>query len=497
MTLKKLLDSLESYTMVSGNEDQEFRNFHYDSRKISSGDAFLALTGTKSDGHRYIPDVLKAGARVIFAEKEPTDEVKALLESSGAAYITTPDNRKALSLLSAAYFDHPAKSLKTIAVTGTKGKTTSTYMIKAILENAGIKTGLIGTIETLTGSESIPSANTTPESYKVQEYFRKMVDNGMQAVVMEVSSQALKLSRVYGIDFDIGVFTNLSPDHIGPLEHASFEEYAHCKGMLFRQCRVGIVNADDENLPLILDGHTCDIETFGFSEKCDIRAQDARLYNEDGKLGVRFNVSGLINMKADVDIPGKFTVYNSLTAISVCRHFTSDPDLIEKALIGIRVKGRVELMNVSPKFTLMIDYAHNAMSLESLLTTLREYSPERLVCLFGCGGNRSRDRRFEMGEISSKLADLTIVTSDNPRFEKPEDIIADIITGVKKADGKYVTIPDRKEAIRYAIENAREGDVIVLAGKGHEDYQEINGVKHHMDERELVMDVIKDGNFIK
>ena len=365
------------------------------------------------------------------------------------------------------------------------------------MEESGIKTGLIGTIESIIGDEVIPSANTTPESYVVQQYFRKMVDAGCKCVVMEVSSQALMLNRVGGFIFDYGIFTNLEPDHIGPNEHKDLDDYIHCKSLLFRQCKQGIFNADDSHLEKILEGHTCKVETYGFSENADIKASDVHLMDKGGTLGVAYHMSGLMDMDVEIDIPGKFSVYNSMTAISICRHFGVNKEVILDSLSKVRVKGRVEIIPVSPKFTIMIDYAHNAMSLNSLLTTLKEYSPKRLVCLFGCGGNRSRERRFEMGEVSSKLADFTIVTSDNPRNEEPQAIIDDIVTGVKKADGKFITIIDRADAIRYAIENAKEGDVIVLAGKGHEDYQEIKGKKYHMDERELVADVVKDGNFIR
>lgn len=316
-----------------------------------------------------------------------------------------------------------------------------------------------------------------------------MVDAGIECVVMEVSSQGLKLHRVGGFVFDYGIFTNLEPDHIGPNEHKDFDEYLHCKGMLFKQCKTGIVNMDDEHTERVLEGHTCQVESFGFSEKADLRAENVELIHRPGFLGVSYNMSGLLNMPVEIDVPGKFSVYNSLAAISICRHFGVKEDAIQSALEGIRVKGRVELLPVSKRFTLMIDYAHNAMSLESLLTTLKAYHPKRLVCLFGCGGNRSKLRRYEMGEVSSKLADLTVITSDNPRDEEPQAIMDDILTGVKKADGKYVMIADRKEAIRYCMLHAQEGDVIVLAGKGHEDYQEIKGKKHHMDERELVAQV--------
>jgi UDP-N-acetylmuramoyl-L-alanyl-D-glutamate--2,6-diaminopimelate ligase len=391
--------------------------------------------------------------------------------------------------MSAAFFGYPAKELKTIGITGTKGKTTTSYMVKSILEKTGFKTGLIGTIETIIGDKHIPAVNTTPESYIVQKTFREMVEAGIECVVMEVSSQGLMLHRVGGFTFDYGIFTNLEPDHIGPNEHKDFDEYMHCKGMLFKQCKVGIVNIDDEHVEGVLEGHTCELESFGFSEKADLRASNVELLNQPGFLGVSYEISGKMNMKVAIDVPGNFSVYNSLAAISICRHFGVKDEAIIEALKGIRVKGRVELLSVSDHYTMMIDYAHNAMSLESLLTTLRQYNPKRLVCMFGCGGNRSKLRRFEMGEVSSKLADLTVITSDNPRNEEPQAIMDDILTGVKKADGEYVMIADRKEAIRYCMVNAKEGDVIVLAGKGHEDYQEIQGKKYHMDERELVAEI--------
>ena len=365
-------------------------------------------------------------------------------------------------------------------------------MVKSILENAGYKTGLIGTIEAITGDEKIPSANTTPESYKVQEYFRKMLDAGCECAVMEVSSQGLMMHRVDGFTFDIGIFTNIEPDHIGPNEHASFEEYMACKAMLFQRCKLGIVNGDDAHVETILKDHTCEVERYGFSEDADIRATNVKLVNRPGYLGVSYDVAGLVNGPIEIDVPGRFSVYNSLTAIAICHHFNVTLEDMQKALKVAKVKGRIEMIPVSDDFTLMIDYAHNAMSLESLLTTLKEYNPTRLVCLFGCGGNRSKLRRYEMGEVSGKLADLTIITSDNPRFEEPQDIIDDIKIGIGKTSGEYVEIINRKDAIKYAIEHSRKGDVIVLAGKGHEDYQEIKGKKYPMDERVLIAEVLKE-----
>lgn len=484
MQLCKLLEKLE-YTILSGSLDKEITTLIYDSRKVEKDSVFVCISGTVRDAHDFIPEVIQKGASVLIVEKdvEPVD---------GVTYIKVENSRKALAYLSAAYFDYPATKLKTIGITGTKGKTTTTYLVKSILESAGIKTGLIGTIESIIGDKHIPSVNTTPESYVVQQRFHEMVEAGLDAVVMEVSSQALMLHRVAGFTFDIGVFTNLEPDHIGTNEHKDFDDYMNCKSLLFQQCKLGIFNGDSEHLEGIMKGHTCQVETFGYGENNDIRATGVELMKQHGTLGVKYQVSGLMNYEVKVNVPGSFSVYNSLTAIAICHHFGVKEEIIKEALQHVSVKGRIEMVPVSKRYTLMIDYAHNAMSLESLLTTLKEYEPTRLVCLFGCGGNRAKSRRFEMGEVSSKLADLTVITSDNPRDEEPMDIIQDILTGVKKADGAYVCIPDRKEAIRYCMEHAQEGDLIVLAGKGHEDYQEIKGVKYHMDERELIADIIKE-----
>ncbi len=484
MILRKLLERTE-YRCLRGAVDREVTQLVYDSRKAAADCVFVCIRGAVVDGHSFAAQVCAAGAAALVVE-EPVDVPEHV------TLIQVADTRLALAELSAAYFDYPAEKLRTIGITGTKGKTTTTYMIKSILEHAGHRVGLIGTIETIIGETHIPAVNTTPESYVIQESFRRMVDEGLDAVVMEVSSQGLKMHRVGGFVFDIGIFTNLEPDHIGPNEHASFEEYMECKGMLFRQCRLGIVNADDAHTEELLRGHTCEVESYGLSAQADLRAEDMELLRGKGYLGVKYNVRGLVDCPVEIHVPGRFSVYNSLTAIAVCRHFHVTTDNIRSALRAAKVKGRIEIVKVSDDFTLMIDYAHNAMSLESLLSTLKEYEPKRLVCLFGCGGNRSKLRRYEMGEVSGKMADLTIITSDNPRNEEPQAIIDDIKVGIAKTDGAFVEIADRKEAIRYAIAHAKAGDCIVLAGKGHEDYQEICGVKHHMDERELIAEVVAE-----
>lgn len=482
--LNQLLERLE-YQVAQGSDEIEVTTLINDSRKVEKGSVFVCISGAVSDGHKYIPDVAEKGAAAVVVERD----VEA---PENMTVIRVEDTRYALALMSAAYFGYPAEKLKVIGITGTKGKTTTTYMIKSILDSVGYKVGLIGTIEAIIGEKRIPAANTTPESYTIQQYFAQMVEEGCECVVMEVSSQGLMLNRTAGIPFEIGIFTNLGHDHIGPNEHKDFDDYKRCKGLLFKQCKVGIANVDDKYFRDVFQGATCRTETFGFSEEADLRAENVQLVSRPGYLGVAYHVSGVMDFDVEIDIPGTFSVYNSLTAISVCRHFNVPVEKIKEALRKAKVKGRIEMVRVSDEFTLMIDYAHNAMSLESLLTTLKEYHPKRLVCLFGCGGNRSKDRRYEMGEVSGRLADLTIITSDNPRFEEPQAIIDDIKTGIGRTNGKYVEICDRKEAIRYAIEHGEPGDVIVLAGKGHEDYQEIRGVKYPMDERVLIAEVLEE-----
>ncbi len=487
--LKDLLKDLEVSVVQGVVPDQEISAVVYDSRKVTKGCLFVCIEGANFDGHTAAAQAASQGAAALVVCKE----VK-VPEGADVCILRVADTRYALASLSAAWFGHPAQKLKTIGITGTKGKTTSTYLVKSILENAGLKVGLIGTIETIIGDTHIHAENTTPESWLLQSYLARMVEEGCDAVVMEVSSQALKLHRSQGFVFDFGIFTNMEPDHIGPNEHDSFEEYMQCKGLLFRQCRVGIVNRDDSHWETVLSGHTCTLETYGCDGPADLRAADLRLVNENGRLGVAFRVEGLMEMEAQIAMPGRFSVYNALTAIAICRHFGVSCEDIRRALAGAKVRGRIEPVKVSDEFTLLIDYAHNAMALESLLTTLKEYEHGRLVCVFGCGGNRSKLRRLEMGEVSGRLADLTVITSDNPRFEEPQAIIDDIITGIRKTDGKYVEICDRKEAIAWAIEHAQAGDIIVLAGKGHEDYQEICGVKHPMDERVLIAEIMEEGN---
>ena len=408
--LSELTDRLQP-DLLCGTMEKEISAVVYDSRKITEGCLFIAIRGANFDGHSAIPQAIEKKAAAVLAEGIDTDMLRNCAEA-GITVVRTENTRYGLGLVAAAWFGYPAAKLQTIGITGTKGKTTTTYLIKSMLENAGVKCGLIGTIEVDNGKERIPAVNTTPESYLVQEYFAQMVENGCRAVVMEVSSQALMMHRVAGITYDIGVFTNLSPDHIGPNEHKDFDDYLHCKSLLFQRCKKGIFNCDDKHFEDILKGHTCEVETFGFDPKADFNARNMEFIRGIGYLGVNYNVKGLENFHVEIKVPGRFSVYNSLTAIAICHHFGVSQEAMVRALREAKVKGRIEMIHVSDEFALMIDYAHNAMALESLLNSIKDYVPERLVCVFGCGGNRSKLRRYEMGEVSGRLADLTIITSD-------------------------------------------------------------------------------------
>lgn len=484
--LSELLKEI-SYECVSGTLEKEITDVIYDSRKVTDGCLFICIPGAKVDGHRFAADAVRSGAAALLIEHDVE-----LPEGTDVTVIRVENARYAMAFVSAAYFGHPAEQMQIIGITGTKGKTTTNYLVKSILEQTGRKVGLIGTIEIIAGDTHIHAENTTPESYLVQKYFRMMADAGCDTVVMEVSSQGLMLHRTQGFVFDFGIFTNLEPDHIGENEHKDFDDYLHCKSLLFRQCRVGIVNADDAHWREVTKNCTCQLETYGIDAAADLQAEDISFLNEGGSLGMAFRTKGLMELSVRIASPGKFNVYNALTAIAICRHFGVEEKEILRALSAAKVKGRTEMVPVSDEFTLMIDYAHNAMALKSLLETLRAYKPHRLVCLFGCGGNRAKSRRYEMGEVSGNMADLTIITSDNPRTEEPQAIIDDIKIGIGKTDGKYVEICDRKEAIAYAIDHGEPGDIIVLAGKGHEDYQEINGVKYPMDERVLIQEILEE-----
>lgn len=479
--MKKILNNVD-YTLLCGNLESSIKKIVVDSRQAFEGSLFVCLKGANFDAHDYIKDAYNQGCRNFIVETH--------IDIIDANIIKVDDTRKTLSLLSQNFYEHPDKNLTTIAITGTKGKSTTAEMIKTIIESSGNKCGLIGTLGVFIGDKHIETNNTTPESLDINKYFRYMVDNGCKYVVMEVSSQALKVGRCEGLTFDYGVFTNLSTDHIGKNEHKDYNEYRECKAKLFKMCKNGILNCDDKEYDFMIKKATCNIKTFG-KNSYDYKLNYYNFLNKDGIIGMNFSLNDEFY---EIHTPGMFSVYNSICAISVAKELGINNDLIKSVLKEFKVKGRVEPVKVSDNFSVLIDYAHEAMSLESLLTTIKEYNPKRIVTLFGCGGNRSKNRRYEMGEISGKYSNLTIITEDNSRYENVSDILEDIKIGLNKTEGDYVAIPNRYDAIKYAIENAHEGDIILLCGKGHENYQEINGQKIHMDEREIIEDIMEELN---
>ncbi len=479
--LKNILKDIE-YEVIKGSVDIDIADIKYDSRLVEENDLFLARIGTSSDSHAFISTAIEKGAKAIVIEKDV--EVK-----EDVTVIRVKSSKEALAYMSAAYFKHPAKEITTIGVTGTAGKTSTTYMIKSMLEKAGNKVGIIGTICALIGEKKIELHNTTPESYELQKMFREMVDEGCKYAVMEVSSQGLKMHRVDGFTFDYGVFTNISPEHIGPNEHENFEEYLYCKSLLFKKCKIGIINADSDRYEDVIKDHTCEIIKFGVNaDNVDVKASNIEFMAQDDFFGMGFEVSGKIKGKFKVSIPGRFSVYNSLCAMTIANELGIKVNEIQKALENIKVTGRMELASSNEKYKLIIDYAHNEDEMNNLMDTISEYNPTRLICIFGGGGNRAKARRYDMGEVAGKWSDLIILTQDNPRWEEMESINNDIIVGINKSNGKgkYVIIDDRKEAIKYAMKNAQKGDIILLIGKGHENYQEIKGVRYHWDERKAV-----------
>lgn len=484
MKLKEVLHGID-YEIIQGSLDININGICYDSRKVNDGDIFVCLTGALSDGHDYIDMAVNKGASVIIVQKD-------VAVSENITVIKLSDTRKYLSKLSINFFGDPASNLITIGITGTKGKTTTSWMIKNILEEDGKKVGVIGTMGIFYNNKHYDTVNTTPESYEIQKYLREMVDDGVKYVIMEVSSQALKVGRVDGMIFDYGVFTNLTQDHIGDNEHANMEEYIYCKSLLFKQCKHGIFNIDDSHYSDMICECGCDIHTYGCNEKADLIIKDIKLLRKENFIGINVTTFGMINDTFLVNTPGEFSAYNSVSAIMVTNLIGCDIRSIKKALSKVAVKGRVEIIPVSNKFSVIIDYAHNGVSMENILTTMRSYNPKRIVTLFGAGGNRSRDRRYDMGEISGNMADFTIITEDNSRYEDVNDIMNDIEVGLKKTNGKYIKIADRTKAIKYALDNAIEGDIILLLGKGHETYYEKNGERIHYDEREVIHKIINN-----
>ncbi len=488
MKIQTLLEGLE-YELQSGSVLDEVTEVVYDSRKVSRGCLFVCIAGTAKDAHKFIPEVLAKGASALIIDSGHIASAKVMVSASGKEHVTvvsTANTRKALAYAAAAQYGHPASKLTTIGITGTKGKTTTSYMVQSILEHAGKNVGVIGTIGCVINGQKYKTVNTTPESFELQRLLSLMVEAGCEYCVMEVSSQGLKLNRVDGFVFDIGVFTNFSADHIGPNEHATMEEYLYCKSLLFRQCRVGLLNCDDDAYEEMIKGHTCSLHTFGFHEHAELRAQDFESTRNGNEIGIRFHATGILDAKVSVPVPGRFSAYNALCALMIGHSVGIPTEIMLRALSTIHVKGRLEIVPTKGNYTVMIDYAHNELSVESLLSTILTYRPHRIICVYGGGGNRDRMRRYAMGELCGKMADLSILTCDNPRNEDISSINADIKIGLAKSNGKYIEIDDRKEAIWHAMDIAEENDIIILLGKGHEDYQEIRGVKYHYSERESV-----------
>ncbi len=490
MELKSILSGLEGLK-VRGNLDVNVKEIKNNSKAVEENDMFVAIKGFDDDGHNHIVEAIKNGAKVILAQEDEIDKniIKEIPED--IVLVLSKDTRYALAIVACNFYKNPSKKMKLIGVTGTKGKTTTTYMIRDILEKHGIKVGLIGTVASYVGDKKIAdNENTTPESLKLQEIFSKMLEEKCEAVVMEVSSQSLKLERVAGCDFDIGVFTNFAEDHISTKEHPNMEDYFNSKVKLFKMCKKGFINADDVYsimIPKLVP--ECQFSTYGIDNHCDLLAKDITVTNQYADFKVKI---GDKNERVKVSIPGRFSVYNSLAAIAVAMQFGCNSEEIKGALENIRVPGRSELVDNKLGLTIMIDYAHTPESLEKILSAVKIYTKGRVISVFGCGGDRDKIKRPMMGEVSGRVADYTIITSDNPRTENPEEIVKDIEEGIKKTNGKYECIVDRKEAIKKAIKMANKRDMIVLAGKGHEQYQEINKKRYPFDESEIVNNIIDE-----
>ena len=483
MKLEYLLYNI-NYQIVNGSLDFYVKDICYDSRKVSEGSLFVALVGANSDGHDYIDMAIEKGAKVIVVEKD-------IVVEDDVTVIKVSDTRRVLSKLAMNFYKNPSNELTMIGITGTKGKTTTASMIKNILEEDGKSVGIIGTLGVSFNGEHYSTINTTPESLELQRYLREMVDDGVKYVVMEVSSQALKVGRVDGMIFDYGIFTNLTQDHIGDNEHPNMDDYIYCKSMLFNKCKYGIFNIDDSHYNDMIKNCTCNIYTYGHNKDSDVVIDNVKLLRRENFIGIEVTTSGRLSDTFLVNTPGEFSAYNSVCAIMVASILGCNIDSIKRALVKVAVKGRMEIVPVSDKYSVIIDYAHNGVSIQSVLETMRAYNPKRIVSLFGCGGNRSKDRRYDMGEISGRYSDLTIVTEDNSRFEDVHDIMNDIEIGIKKTNGKYIKIDNRTTAIKYVLDNALDGDIILLLGKGHETYQEKEGVRSHYDEREIIADIMK------
>lgn len=489
----KLIDLLKEVEVKNkvGDLDLDITNIHSDSRKIKEGGLFVAINGFTKNGIEFIPAAIENGAKAIIVE--PDTDVNELNLSYNIPIISVENTRRALAQTACAFYDYPAQKIKIIGVTGTKGKTTTTFMTKAILEAHGYKVGLIGSIAVYIGKEKLYDTDrTTPESIEIQENLARMVKENVDIVVIEVSSQALMLERVTGCDFEVGIFTNLTEDHISPKEHPSMEHYFNTKLSLIKQSKLGIVNSDDERtstIPSLLPNNN--IITFGIDNDSNIKANPDSLQITDSFIDFTINLNQK-EEKIKASIPGRFSVYNSLGAIAAASHFGVTADEIRKALKDLRVLGRSELVPNKLGLSIMIDYAHTPSSLESILLSVKAYAKKRIICAWGVGGDRDATKRPIMGEISGRLADFTVLMSDQVRTEDPLKILKEIEVGIIPTGKPYKIIVDRTEGIRYAISIAEPGDVIVIPGLGNDLYLERNGVKYPYDEREVITKLIDE-----
>lgn len=480
MNIKKILNGIQILNNFD-NFDTDIEDISYDSRNIHNNSLFVCLSGKSFNGHDYAFDAMQKGAKAVICEKNLGFENQIIVENS----------RSVLSMISSNFFGNPSKNLNLISVTGTKGKTTTSSFICNSLNNAGIKTVQIGTLGAIFQNETIPTCNTTPESYEIQKFLRKAVDENFKFVVIEASSIGLKDHRLDNLIFDYGIFTNLSNDHISECEHPNLDDYIKSKSILFRKSKIGLINCDDPSYRKVIKGHTCEIITYGFNPISDVLCY--KFETMENCTGSKFVVN---NKQFEISIPGKFNIYNAMSSIYICDQLGIEYSEVTKSLKSCKIRGRTEQIFKNENFSIIIDYAHNSFGLENIIQSLREGHPKRIVTLFGAGGNRPKSRRFSMGKVSGKLSDLSVITSDNSRFESTDEIIDDIKCGIIESGGEFVVIPDRKKAIEYCIKNVQNGDIIILAGKGHESYQEINGIRYHFDEREIVYDILKNEGLI-
>lgn len=486
MLLKELIGVIDYKEIInrSGLEPEcvDVLSLCSDSRKACDGAMLVCISGTQVDGHAYAEEAYASGCRVFVAERR-------LRLPDDAFIAVTADTRVALAKLSAHFFGYPSDKMTVIGITGTKGKTTSSLLIYNILNDNGIKTGYIGSNGVYYLDSYFSTVNTTPESYDLHEHMRNMLDRGVSTVVMEVSSQALKLARVNGIKFNICVFTNLSPDHIGEFEHPDFEDYKNCKRSLFTEygAEYVVYNGDDEYANDVVGMARCEKASISVHGTADFQADSITYFRSPANIGVSFECKhGDKSFPVALSFPGEFSVYNALTAIAVCMRLGLMAGAITKTMRHIRIKGRFETHELPNGATVVIDYAHNGVSLKAALTALRIYEPTRLVCLFGAIGGRTKMRRAELGLVASRDADFCILTSDNPDNESPSAIIGEIASYFTAGTCPYVAIADRKKAIEYALSHSQKGDIILLAGKGHEAYQIVHGVREKFSETEIV-----------